>query len=485
MKDLKALYDEVSRVIDSLPQRSVISDEVADRWINGVIRMDPTRAVWHAKRAGGLGGSEIGELLLEEFGEPTYLQDAESIVRSKLLLELPHLPNYAMRRGTALEGFVEQLYLQRTGTQPILDRPDIAAAFEGAHPEHPFIRGNPDQVVVNPKGQIVIPDFKVRGDLDWASKLNLVNIAQCHWYGMLLERGSGNAPAYYSLAELDLPAAVADQMMRVYGNPQASAEEKHELTAHMIETINKLNMPGFGLRVTAFDRNPDLEKALIEVGSKFWNEHVLTGKPYQKIGHPLKEHVPVELAEQVQVLLNQQLRNRLHERVASEEAKATQGKIGTLLGEYDFRSWPISTPGISYSQTSRVNYKAAVDSLLADGVPRESLYKAKSAKLSIEKAMATLEEHGLLNDSLFEYDIDQTAVKKALEKHQSLNIQDFEFPAYRAQLSTKKDDQEILKNLTHDVRRHIHSFDVAEQYPEVYQRGDEPGESENSGPQLA
>lgn len=485
MQDLKALYDEVEAVVNTLPQRSVIPDAVAASWINGIIRQDPSRAVWHAKRASGIGGSEIGELLLEDAGEPAYLQSAESIVRSKLLLDLPQPPTYAMRRGSILEDFVRDLYLHRTGTRSILGQPEIADAFSKPHPQHAFMVGNPDEVVTNSSGEIVIPDFKVRGELNWSERLNLVNVAQCHWYGMTLEGNSGQAPSRYALAELDIPAAVADEMMRVYGDPNATDDQKQALTDRMISTIADLNMPGFGVRITAFDRNPELDKALVQVASRFWNEHVLSGKPYQKAGHPLKEDVPEELVGQVQSLLNAQLRNRIHERVAAEEAKATQGKIGTLLSEYNFKAWPISTPGISYSQTTKVDFRAAVDGLVAKGVPKESLHKRKTAKLNLERAQATLEEHGLLDDSLFDYEIDQTAVKNALKKHDELSIEAFEVPNYRAQLSTKKDDQEILQHLTNDVRRHIHRFDVVEQYPEIYQGTEETGQPENSGPQLA
>jgi hypothetical protein len=485
MTDIKALYDEVKSIVDVLPQRNVIPDAVADSWINGIIRLDPSRAVWHAKRAGGIGGSEIGELLLEDAGEPPYLQSADSIIRSKLLLDLPQHSTYAMRRGTILEDFVQSLYHYRTGTTSILDRPDIQKAFRGAHPDHAFMVGNPDDVVLNSQQQMIIPDFKVRGELDWSSKLNLVNIAQCHWYGLTLEGNSGQGPTRYALAELDVPSAVADEMMRVFDNPKADQASKDALTERMIEVIDTLNMPGFGVRITAFDRNPDLDQALIDVGQRFWNEHVMTGKPYQREGHPLKEDIPQELADQVQTLLNDQLRNRIHERVAAEDSKITQGRIGSLLEEYNFRDWPISTPGITYSQGEKFDAKAAADRLVASGVPKDGLVKKKAGKLNVEKAEAVLREHGLIDDNLYDYPVDETAVKKVIKEHPSLDAGDFQKQSHRVALSTRNDDREILANLTNDVRRRIHAFDLAMEYPEIYSGPDEPGQGGNSGPQLA
>ncbi len=71
--DLDLIRKQVTAVVDSLPQRSQIPDSVAKRWIEGVLQIDPERAVWHAERARGIGGSEIGEILLAHFNEPSYL----------------------------------------------------------------------------------------------------------------------------------------------------------------------------------------------------------------------------------------------------------------------------------------------------------------------------------------------------------------------------------------------------------------------------
>lgn len=485
MSDLKALYDRVKTVVDALPQRSVIPDEVADSWINGIIRMDPERAVWHARRAAGIGGSEIGELVLEDAGEPAYLQSAESIIRSKLLLELPLPSTYAMRRGTILEDFVQALYHHRTGATSILNTPDIEKAFQVPNQQHPFMVGNPDDVVKDPHGAIVIPDFKVRGELDWSERLAPTYIMQVHNYGFQLLANAGITPDRYALAELDIPNAVADELMRKLTDPELDETQRQAIMQDMVETVDRLNMPGFGIRITAFDRNPAIEQKMVEVGARFWNDYVMAGKPYQKPGHPREEDVPPEVRVEMQALMNQQFRNRITERVAGEETKKTQDRVAELMEDYSFKSWPLSTPGMTYSQSDKFDARAAADQLALSGVPMDSLLKKKAGKLNLERVQATLESHGLLDDSLYDFPVDTTAVKKAVKNHPEMTEDQFMTQSHRLALSGKKDDKELIANVSKDIQRHVNSFDITKEYPEIYTAPEEDGETANSGPRLA
>lgn len=456
--DLDLIRKQVTAVVDSLPQRSQIPDSVAKRWIEGVLQIDPERAVWHAERARGIGGSEIGEILLAHFNEPSYLNDPEEIWRSKMLLDLPSQENIHMARGSRLEVLVDYLYEQCTGNRSILNTNEVQAALRKQHPAGAFIVGNPDQVTLNAKGQIVIPDFKVRSSLDWNAPLELVNICQVHWYGAILRNHLDTPIDHYALAELDIPNPLGNSIMRKLESPDISDADKMQFVKDMSLQIQNLNVPGFGIRITSFDRNEQLEADLIRVGKAFWEDHVLAGKPYVRPGTTLITDIPDEIIGRIQSLFNDVLRYKLAERVAKEKASETNKQITGLMKEYDLSSLPIKADGISHSQSKNLDLNLAAKALMAKGVEPEAIRKSATGKLDVERAEQTLNAHGLLGDAVYTYEWDRTAIKKALKEHPDLNMSDYEKLAVRAGLSTRKDDKPIIENLTENMEVHLKRF---------------------------
>ncbi|MFA0648521.1 hypothetical protein AB4620_23395, partial [Vibrio cyclitrophicus] len=63
MKDINQIRRHLEFEISQLPQYPYLKQENIDRWIDDVIKLDPSRAIWHVDRLFRIGGSEIGPLL--------------------------------------------------------------------------------------------------------------------------------------------------------------------------------------------------------------------------------------------------------------------------------------------------------------------------------------------------------------------------------------------------------------------------------------
>ena len=477
-----ALRDQVKAAVDKLPQRSVIPDAVAERWIDGILKLDPQRALWHVRRAGGFGGSEVGELLLERNREKHDLKSANNIVRDKLLLNLPDKANIYMARGTILEIVAQALYHRLMGSRSIANNPDVAAAFNKPGSK-PFIVGNPDDVTRNADESLVIPDFKVRSNLEWDSPLPFVYIAQIHWYGHIFQHNhDSDEPIRYSLGEMDIPGRMADDVMAKLEGDTLSDSEKQALVDNTAATVANLNIPGLGMRITSFDRNEKLEKDLIDTAGWFWENHVLEGKPYVRPGTTLEADVTDAVKEKVHHQMNLFLKAKLGNKVGEETAKEAQENVLNLLRTYDFENWPFRIPGLTHSQSKKLDVTAAANALIAKGHPADSLRKRQAESLDLDKAEATLKAHGLLHPDLYKPSWDQTAVKKAVNAHVELDLTDFDKDYARTAISTKKADKEILGELESAMKVHLYRFKESEA---PTQEEDFDQEEMQNGPSLA
>jgi hypothetical protein len=478
----QTLRDQVKAAVDSLPQRSVIPDAVAERWIDGILKLDPDRALWHVDRARGFGGSEVGELLLEKNGEKPYLKSATDIINDKLLITLPDKENIYMARGTVLEIVADNLFHRLTGSHSIKNDPNVQALFNrpGAKP---FVVGNPDDVARRQDQSLIIPDYKVRSNLDWDSKLPFVYVCQVHWYGHIYRHNAEqDEPIRYALAELDIPGRMADEVMRKLESDRLTETDKQALVEKTAETVAGLNMPGLGMRITSFDRNERLEKDLLDTAESFWENHVLTGTPYVRPGTTLEDHVPDEVKERVHRNMNVFLKAKLGNRVGDSIAKEAQQAVLNILDEYDFGNWPFRIPGLSHSQGNKFDAETAAHDLIAKGYPADELRKHKAETLDLDKAEATLKAHGLLHPDLYKPSWDTTAVKNAVKKHQDLTVEKYHVRHTRTALSAKNEDKEILSELESAMKVHLYRFQDSEApYPEEW-----VGEEESQkGPSLA
>ncbi|WP_175618672.1 YqaJ viral recombinase family protein [Marinobacter lutaoensis] len=437
---------EVMAAVDALPQRAVIPDDVAVRWAKEIIRFEPERAVWHARRAGVIGGSEAGEFVLAALGERPAYKDLEGIWRQKMLLDLPDYPNIYMKRGTALEPLARAVYLQMTGHRSILDAPDVQAAFSKPHKEYAHIGGNPDEVAVA-NGLRVITDFKVRNRLDENQGLSVINGAQLHWYGLIHLANTGTAVDGYCLAELDLPPEMMDDLMK---NPPK------DWTA-LAKDIARINRPGFGMRTRYFKHNQGLGNNLINLTKHFWETYVLTGTPYRKPKPKLPDTFTNEDRKVVENAHNEFLTHKLAETVAKENAERARKTLISVAEKYALTDWPFSVSGVSSGISRRFNTEQAAKDLLMKGVDPQTITKTRG-RADVERMIQTLESHGLLTDAHFQTDWDTRAVQAALKEH-GLRMEDYKTQNVRIGLSQKSADQPVIATLSKKMANHIESFD--------------------------
>lgn len=449
----QALHDQVAKIIDALPQRAMIPDSVATHWIKETIALEGERAIWHAHRASTIGGSEAGEFVLTAIGQRPAYNSLESIWRQKMLLDLPERSNIYMRRGTAMEPLAQRVYLKLTGHQSIVDSAEIQEAFSRPHASHSHIGGNPDEVVNAGKLRI-ITDFKVRNSLDEEKGISLVNGAQLHWYGLLHKANLGVAADGYSLAELDIPSEMIDDLMK---NPPKSDDEWDAIA----ENIARMNRPGFGMSVRYFQHNDMLANNLVRLSKQFWEKYVLTGTEYKTP----KPELPKEMTQEDQAIVanaqNEILTFKVAESVAQSRVAEARERIDAIRSKYQLTDWPFKeAPGLSAGFSDKFNTARAAKKLIAAGVDREKLAKPSDTP-DPQAMLRTLEAHGLLSDSHYKASWDSRAVKAQL-KEQGFSESEFKDQTLRIALTRKKADQPVKDLLEAEMQKHIEGFQVGQ-----------------------
>jgi predicted phage-related endonuclease len=191
------MTSELRSLLERLPQRAIIPDERLKSWISSVRASDPERAVWHAHRLFGIGGSEAaGALAL--FSGDYVLRDARAIVASKLLMIQVDSSGPDAQRGISLEDMVRHAYLARFNATVDTESQDaLRRMFLHGNPTSPWRRPNVDNIVLVRSGgrlRRCVVDYKVPrtgGALLYARHgMPFEYRAQLHYYaGAMLEAG--------------------------------------------------------------------------------------------------------------------------------------------------------------------------------------------------------------------------------------------------------------------------------------------------------
>ncbi|TBW57442.1 hypothetical protein EZI54_07220 [Marinobacter halodurans] len=456
---------QVRAVIDALPQRAVIPDHVADRWIDGIAALDPSRAVWHAERLRGFGGSEVGELLRYHLGMEPKFSSPSDIVAEKLLLKLPDQDNPHIRRGRVFESLAQYVYEKLTGRRSVKDRMPYSSVFNAPHREASFAVGNPDDINESPAG-VIIPDFKIRSSLDWSEDLELNYVAQLHWYGSIYMSNAAQfaAPekiAHYCLAELDVPNAMLDGLNWKLNKQNLSEADQKSLIERMGDQIAETNFRGFGMRVTAFDHDPQLAADLMAIAGKLWNDHVLTGNPFYE---PVNlKTAPPETLDHARRLTEQLSDARLAEKAAGEESSRLLKELREIGKEYDLSGMPpLDTEchaPMSVTQNRSIDLQSAARYLIAqDGIDPNALVDKEKKTLNADRALQLLNENGIDPSPAYDFPFDRNAVKGHLKLSESASADQFESPGFSVRLSTKKDEKAIVERQKDAMSHYLKKF---------------------------
>jgi hypothetical protein len=259
------------RVIGELPQSAHIDPDAARRWVEAVYQLEPERARWHALRARGIGGSEMGAVLCAMTEKYHPFTPGDKVARQKLLIDPPEEPTGDTRRGTFLEDPLRDMYrpimLKQYGARPADDVLDAIREIDVSPDRlNPWQVGNPDDAFWLPTGELIMADYKApRPDVLEGYKTfgkPFDYIVQLHHYTMLaIEKGF--TPAKLILVSLDI-------------NKWAPAPQE-----------------------ISFDR--DLCRQIEQAGTRFWNEFIMKGVIPEPVSRPVEEarNIPPEVMDQI------------------------------------------------------------------------------------------------------------------------------------------------------------------------------------------
>lgn len=136
------------RIIDAHAHRSAIDESDLRLWVREVVAAHGEQAVWHARRAGGFGGSEIGVLVRNHAGVRADFQaSAHDIVQGKLLRRMPLEDSSHLKRGRDNEPQHAQWFYAKYGCQRDQDGFDRLAASTGVRA---WMRYSPDELALMP-----------------------------------------------------------------------------------------------------------------------------------------------------------------------------------------------------------------------------------------------------------------------------------------------------------------------------------------------
>ncbi len=182
------------RIIDGYRHRDVLREDDIGTWVAAVVGMHGEAALWHATRASGFGGSDIGVLVRNFLGSRADHQaSAHDIVESKLLRRLPDEDMPALRRGHDNEPLHAQRFYAKYGAVrdvEAFERLSKAVALRV------WMRYSPDDVWLLPGDRPnphlggrrllrVLGDYKAPSVVDPAEMISFQYCCQLHQGAML------------------------------------------------------------------------------------------------------------------------------------------------------------------------------------------------------------------------------------------------------------------------------------------------------------
>lgn len=222
--DLERCYRELLDLVSSLPQSraQLIPEKRARNWVRKTMSTELVRSirkrnrnfesdhpedhasdqdldrawrecVFHVKRASGIGGSEIGDIILHlRDGKRGDFGDARSIAMSKLLIFSPLQGDDAMERGHRLEETVRRMHHEEEGSETCEEG---MRRVRGSRSEsRPYLTGNPDDLTLvkrNGKMFRFVDDYKCPSPDVFKEYLDkgpsFGHVCQLHQYDMLCE----------------------------------------------------------------------------------------------------------------------------------------------------------------------------------------------------------------------------------------------------------------------------------------------------------
>lgn len=225
----RALITEITTSL--LDRRQKVGGDVLDAAEQEDYERAWKQCLWHLRRASGIGGSEIGTIVLNlsrdqngDFGS------AHNTVKEKLLLLAPQIGEPAMRRGHQMEDYVRQIHHRSSGE--VEDENSLRSLRGFRSPDHPYIIGTPDDITLrlrNGKRERVLLDYKCPGKeiLDGYKKdgVPFGYTAQLHHY-LIVAKDAGIKINALQLVPFDYHGGANTLIMPVSHDPALEQEIK-------------------------------------------------------------------------------------------------------------------------------------------------------------------------------------------------------------------------------------------------------------------
>jgi len=258
-KSFPELERRLMALIDLLPQRPVIKDHHAERWLSRTVTMSIERvelehgegnatvgdvhkhALWHVRRASAIGGSEMGTIVKHFRGDRGNFTSAKNLAMEKLLIMAPQRSTPEMARGNRAEPWLQRMYHEQHGVRSDEAMLDLMKGYRWSR--LPQLVGTPDDIVIMPDGRRRrLIDYKCpSADVNAEYEKNGVSfdyVCQVHHYGILAQ----SAGARFD----DMEVAVFDPRY-------------------------------FVIHQYKVERDPALIQEIMKAGQVFWDEFVMNG----------------------------------------------------------------------------------------------------------------------------------------------------------------------------------------------------------------
>lgn len=430
----QVLANKLGEAFSRLPQGDVIDQGDAQKWLENILKWHKPRAVWHANRLRGIGGSESGAIVRGMLGlKESGFSTMERVAEHKLMKRLPEFETYQMRRGTVLERLAQLAFCYRH--KAIRDLEALRAIKIGGTVKGlEWLVGNPDDSVLMASGRYLI-DYKVPTVVD--ESIDFDYEVQLNHYRIIGEL-KGLTFDGMMLVKLDLAPEIAMALVERIGD--MPEEELHNLA----KTIAKVNLPGMRILPVMVPPNPTLRQQILDCGNQFWNDYVLKGV----IPNQRQELLPVS-----DLTLNQISKFQLQYATAKAGisqlniiASEAENAIAGLLDGVNFKgaAFPESIVAVNEKPLDKT---LVIKEALLRGATEEELQVDKKS-YSVNALLDEIKRLGgdTANDALYEK---ATDAKKAEAFLAAKNVPTDEFrqAGVSLRVSTKKADKEAMASL--------------------------------------
>ncbi|WP_370239021.1 hypothetical protein [Neptunomonas phycophila] len=463
--------EQIKKAYATILHASNIKAQDLKSWLSAVSEHDPKRLIWHIERNRGIGGSEIGTLLLEAQGKtPPFGKTSQSLAAEKLFKLAPQRALPHMLRGIVLENAIKESIVNIYGGV----RDYQAETTISNHNElvNGSMQGNPDFYWSYEKKRILL-DIKVPINAESSnnnggkvSDKEFSYQAQVHHYDIIGEQ-LGIKADKLMIAQLDAPQAllecwtnmlfkqgkegyksVVDQMTILL------AQEAPGMQINFIEVPEKIDIDIYGTTM-------DIREAIPKISNDFFS-YLQTGEPWiqdQVEQKPITPETRLALQRHDATLGKLRAINEYTSQRIALEQEAMSGVLahenidGSQLDTRYFKIATTQTLDLDSAVSTASRY--AVDlSQLKKEMPRDSI---KANDLDISKVVQTLGDLNLLDDCLKSPKWDENKVKDTLIAvgEDPNKFIDINYQFRKSTTKAAKQDYNLLQNLTDGVEEFL------------------------------